>query len=173
MRFFYDTEFLERGPEHPLELITLGVVAEDGRELYLANADFDPEHATPWLREHVLPHLPPRSDPVWRHRPEIALELHRFVGEVVPEWWGDCAAYDHVVLCQIFGEMTALPTGWPYFTRDLSQLKEFLGDPALPPFRGRAHHALDDARWIRDAWELLRRLYEDRHSPTSVQARRL
>lgn len=30
MRYFYDTEFIEDG--HTIELISIGVVAEDGRE---------------------------------------------------------------------------------------------------------------------------------------------
>jgi len=155
MRFFYDTEFLERGPDHPLELITLGVAAEDGRELFLANADFDSARATPWLREHVLPLLPPPNDPAWRPRAEITAELRRFVGAEAPEWWGDYAAYDHVILCQLFGDMAGLPKGWPMFTRDLEQLKESLGSPATPPYTGRPHDALEEARWLRDCWRAL------------------
>ncbi len=155
MRFFYDLEFLERGPDYPLELISLGVAAEDGRELFLANAEFDQAQATPWLREHVLPGLPPPGDPSWRTRAEIAAALRHFVGPEAPEWWGDFAAYDHVILCQLFGDMTGLPPGWPMFTRDLEQLKEFLGSPPLPPYLGRPHDALAEARWLRDCWQAL------------------
>jgi hypothetical protein len=34
MNFFLDAEFIERGRHFPIELISLGIVAEDGRELY-------------------------------------------------------------------------------------------------------------------------------------------
>lgn len=155
MRFFYDTEFLERGPGFPLELISLGVVAEDGRELYLANADFDPAHANAFVRQHVLPGLPPAGDGAWQPRASIAAELRGFVGPEPPEWWGYLAAYDHVLLCQLFGDMDRLPAGWPYFTRDLAQLAEEVGRSELPAHSGRAHHALDDARWVRQAWAFL------------------
>lgn len=155
MRFFYDTEFLERGPDFPLELISLGVVAEDGRELHLVNTDFDPSRANAFVREHVLPSLPLAGDPAWRRRAEISEELRRFVGPEPPEWWGYCAAYDHVLLCQLFGDMDGLPPGWPFFTYELAQLAGELGRPTLPPNEGRSHHALDDARWIRAVWELL------------------
>ena len=156
MKLFYDTEFLERGPAFPLELISLGVVAEDGRELYRANADFDPARATPWLRENVLPRLPPAGGPEWKSTAEIARDLRAFVGSEAPEWWGHFAAYDHVLLCQLFGDMTDLPAGWPYFTHDLEQLRGSLGNPDLPPFAGRPHHALDEARWLRQAWRFLK-----------------
>lgn len=152
MKFFYDTEFLERGPEHPIELISIAVVAEDGREIELANAEFDPARATPWLRENVLPHLPPQGSAAWKTRREIAAALRAFVGLEIPEWWAYYADYDHVVLCQIFGDMMALPDGWPMFTRDLAQLREALGNPALPPPVGSEHRALDDARWARALW---------------------
>jgi hypothetical protein len=155
VRFFYDTEFLERGPGFPLVLISLGVVAEDGRELYLANADFDAAPANAFVREQVLPWLPPAGDPAWKGPAEIAHALRHFVGPEPPEWWGDCAAYDHVVLCQLFGDMEGLPAGWPFFTHDVAQLAEELGHPPLPENPRRSHHALDDARHIRDVWRHL------------------
>lgn len=155
MRFFYDTEFIERGPEFPLELISLGVVAEDGRELYCVSREFDPADANAFVREQVLPGLPPSDDPAWKSRAEIAAELRAFVGEETPEWWGDCAAYDHVLLCQLFGDMDGLPKGWPFFTHDLAQLAEEMGNPQLPETPGRRHHALDDARWMREVWRFL------------------
>lgn len=70
MKIWYDTEFLEDGDT--IELISIGMVAEDGRTLYLVNRDFTwsriarrvwwaPwrwEIRQPWLLEHVVPHLP-------------------------------------------------------------------------------------------------------------------
>ncbi|MDX1998413.1 MAG: 3'-5' exoribonuclease [Thermoanaerobaculia bacterium] len=155
LRLFYDCEFLERGPGHPLELIALGIVSDDGRELYRVNAEFDVRNATPWLREHVLPHLPPAGDPAWKPRAEIAAEVRALVGEAVPELWGD-SAYDHVLLAQLFGDMTGWPPGWPYFTHELAQLRESVGNPELPKNEGREHHALDDAKWLRQAWRFLK-----------------
>src|SRR5439155_17667518 len=56
-RYFVDTEFLENGTT--IELVSIGVVCEDGREYYAVSADFDPGDAIPWVREHVLSQLPP------------------------------------------------------------------------------------------------------------------
>ncbi len=61
MKVYYDTEFWERGPGHPIEFISIGMVAGDGRELYLINseapiADIAGQH--PWLRDNVLNQLP-------------------------------------------------------------------------------------------------------------------
>jgi len=156
MRFFYDTEFLERGPAYPLQLISIGVVAEDGREYFAANADFDPATATPWLREHVLPQLPPRGEVCWKRPGAIARELVDFVGSEPPEWWADYGAYDHVVLCQLFGDMDGLPPGWPMFSHDIQQWRCTLGSPKLPSQPGGGHDALADARWILNRWLFLR-----------------
>ena len=51
MRYFYDTEFIEDG--RTIELISIGVVAEDGREYYAVSTEFDPERAGSWVRANV------------------------------------------------------------------------------------------------------------------------
>lgn len=58
-RFFYDCEFHERGPEHPIDLISIGMVGEDGREYYAQHAGFDLDAALehPWLPNNVLAQL--------------------------------------------------------------------------------------------------------------------
>lgn len=60
MRYWYDTEFLERGPGHAIVPISIGVVAEDGRRLYLISGETPLEdvYDHPWLRENVLKWLP-------------------------------------------------------------------------------------------------------------------
>ena len=54
-RIFYDCEFLDDGKT--IELVSIGMVAEDGRELYLQSVEFDPKQANEWVKENVLPHL--------------------------------------------------------------------------------------------------------------------
>lgn len=147
VRYFYDTEFIEDG--QTIELVSIGVVAEDGREYYGVSTEFDPARAGRWVRTHVLPKLPPPALTRWRSRSQIRSDLETFFG--VPgsepiELWAWVAAYDHVVLCQLWGPMTALPPGMPRFTRELRQLWEDRGCPALPPRSADAHDALVDAR---------------------------
>ena len=56
VRYFYDTEFIDNG--RIIDLISIGVVAEDGREFYAVSTEFDPESAGRWVRSHLLPKLP-------------------------------------------------------------------------------------------------------------------
>ena len=53
---------------------------------------------------------------------------------VVPELWAWVAAYDHVALCQLWGDMTELPQSMPRYTRELRQFWE---DNAVLPSRRR------------------------------------
>lgn len=150
MRYFYDTEFIEDG--RTIELVSIGVVAEDGREYYAVSTEFDPERAGPWVRAHVLPKLPPPASQSWRSRKQIRLDLEEFfgisdgeAGEPI-ELWAWVGAYDHVALCQLWGAMPALPRAIPRFTRELRQLWEDRGAPRMPPRPRESHDALVDAR---------------------------
>ena len=78
MRYFYDTEFIDNG--RTIELISIGVVAEDGREYYAISTEFDPDRAGPWVRKNVLPKLPAPSSKLWRSRRQIRDELEDFFG---------------------------------------------------------------------------------------------
>lgn len=148
MRYFYDCEFIEDGTT--IELISIGVVAEDGRELYAVSTEFDPERAGTWVRANVLPKLPHLSSQSWRSRERIRHDLLEFCtahtdGTPV-ELWAWIAAYDHVALCQLWGAMPALPRALPRFTRELRQRWEDAGSPELPSAPEDAHDALADAR---------------------------
>lgn len=70
MRYFYDCEFIEDG--RTIELVSIGVACEDGREFYAVSTEFDPERAGPWVRRHVLPKLPPRRIPPGSRGPASA-----------------------------------------------------------------------------------------------------
>jgi hypothetical protein len=171
----YDTEFLEDGKT--IELISIGMVAEDGRELYAVNADMPVRRIrkNPWLMANVAPALPkahgdarlyqPRrwlfnySDPSVYKRSQIADKVRRFIQATPdPQLWADWGAYDHVVLCQLWGRMIDLPEGVPMWTHDLRQEIERHGNPEIPPMpRATEHNALSDARevayrlgWLRE-----------------------
>ena len=99
-RFFYDTEFIEDGTT--IDLVSIGVVDEAGREFYAVSTEFDPAKAIPWVRRNVLDQLPPPADKAWRSRERIREELLSFLtgpGEEI-ELWAWFGAYDHVALCQ-------------------------------------------------------------------------
>lgn len=159
-KIFYDTEFLEDG--HTVDLISIGMVTEDGREYYAVNAEMpvDRIRTHKWLMDNVVPSLPmvnPRNrmvldvdrkshlvKPSW----VIANEVRNFVlQDKDPELWAYYCAYDHVALCQLYGPMVELPNGVPMFTHELMQLWENAGKPEKPPQYAGAHNAMVDARW--------------------------
>ena len=56
MRYFLDTEFDENGST--INLISIALVAEDGRELYLVSSEFSVNAFNDWVKANVLPLLP-------------------------------------------------------------------------------------------------------------------
>jgi hypothetical protein len=172
MKIWYDTEFIEDGKT--IDLISIGMVAEDGRQYYAQLIEADHDKASPWVKENVIEKLLPcpnshngasgkfwhdhscnHLDCPWRSRHEVKRELLNFVGRDKPEFWAYYADYDHVALCQLFGTMMSLPTGWPKYTRDVKQLCDSLGNPKLPEQDQGEHHALADAIWTKQAYEFL------------------
>lgn len=159
MRYFLDTEFHEDG--RIIDLISIAIVAEDGREYYAVSNEFNPDVCNDFVKTKVLPHL---SRGYRRSRKDIAHDIVNFVGRpiegmpyVKPEFWAYFADYDWVVLCQLYGRMVDLPKGFPYYCLDLKQLMHMEGvDKAkLPKQAGTHHDALEDARWVRDAYKYI------------------
>ena len=159
-RFFLDTEFIEDGLT--IDLISIGVVTEAGEEFYAVSTEAALHRASPWVREHVLPKLPPYGSEAWMTREAIQARLYAFVDRAtcvrkdgnyshheVPEFWADHADYDWVALCQLFGTMMQLPNRWPKFCLDLKQLSVMKGSPAHPKQSVGEHDALEDARYAR------------------------
>ncbi|CAL9380831.1 3'-5' exoribonuclease [Nocardiopsis dassonvillei] len=165
MKVFYDTEFVERGPEHPIHFISIGMVAEDGRELYGVNADMDQDlvRTHPWVGKHVWPHLPlvearqgvrggsrrrlDTDHPDVRPHAQISRLVSDFLASVPDvELWAWYGGYDHVVLAQRWGTMVQVPSHVPRWTNDLRQEAHRQGNPRLPEQPGDEHHALADAR---------------------------
>lgn len=156
MKYWFDTEFIEDGKT--IDLMSIGIVSEDGREYYAEPAECDLNRANPWVAKNVIPHLTANVKP----RAQIASEIRDFVleGEIKdgekPEFWAYYADYDWVALCQLFGTMMELPKGWPMYCRDVKQLCDSLGNPPLPAQSTTEHHALSDARWTMAMWFHLR-----------------
>jgi len=143
VRYFYDTEFIDDG--RTIDLISIGVAAEDGREYYAISTEFDPERAGSWVRANVLPKLPPPASQLWRPRARIRSDLETFFdvdGSEPIELWAWVGAYDHVALCQLWGPMTICRRRY----RDLPASCASCGKSA--DARGcRAGHRMRTTRW--------------------------
>lgn len=156
MKYFIDTEFIESGPTKPIQLISIGIVTEDGREFYEISSEFNSRDASDWVRENVLANLEVPAGSFCEPLGVIADKIVEFVGDdPKPEFWGYYADYDWVVFCQIFGTMMDLPKGFPMYCRDIKQLCDEKGNPKLPEQGKGEHNALADARWNKIAWEFL------------------
>lgn len=168
MKYFYDTEFIEDGKT--IDLISIGIVAEDGRKYYAISNEFDSTKASDWVKENVLSKLPQQSVNIsdlsisprikeeslsWKSREQIKNDIIYFIGEDKPEFWAYYADYDHVALCQLFGKMIDLPDGYPMYTRDIKQLCDSLGNPRLPKQETDEHNALADAQWVKESYQFL------------------
>lgn len=129
---------------------------------------------------------------------QIAEEIKEFVGfpyyypknsymrkagvSTKPIFYNYYGAYDHVVLCWLFGKMVDLPNGFPMYSVDLKQeldmklnrtnlplrgltttpnknleskLKEVKGYKNYPK-QGKEHNALDDAFWNKKLYEFIK-----------------
>jgi hypothetical protein len=187
MRFFLDTEFIE--DDKTIDLISIGIVAEDGREYYAISTEFDESKASDWVKDNVINQLEPRNQAgatFWKPRSHIRLDVLRFIksgagdaGGFIdndhiyqrlnaveltnkPEIWGWYSATDWVVFYQLFGRLVDKPKDFPHICYDIKQWCDQLGNPQLPkkPTQGR-HNALVDARWNKQAWEFLNKYSQD------------
>ncbi len=181
MKYFLDTEFIENG--ETIDLVSIGIAADDGRTLYLQNADCKFTKASDFVWRNVFPHLTHfemrghrncnkiqptldsrisekcyADDCPWRSKYEIrdAIKIFCDVEKYgKPEFWGYFADYDWVAFCQIFGTMMNLPVKYPMYCRDIKQLCNSLGNPKLQKPEKEIHHALVDALWTQEAYKFL------------------
>jgi hypothetical protein len=150
MKIWFDTEFIEDG--RTIDLISIGMVREDGATYYAESDQWIPGKASSWVKENVIPHL--KGGAMIKPLDVMAREVRDFA-DWEPEFWAYYADYDWVVLCQLFGTMTQLPESWPMYCRDVQQLSDQMGGPKLPKQVSTEHHALNDAEWAKMAWEFL------------------
>ena len=158
MKYFFDTEFIEGFHKplfgkrrHFIDLISIGIVAEDGREYYAVSTDFDPKDADDWVKENVISKLPQKATSfydsprlkensrLYKDNRTIANDIQDFCGHwsddgsvtfrgarpansSKPEFYAYYADYDWVVFCSLFGRMIDLPKGFPMYCRDLKQM---------------------------------------------------
>lgn len=178
--FHYDWEFKENGVI--IEPISLGMVDDNDRELYLINMhavnDFKRrevygtlDQTDLWLRDNVFAHITPADIAAYGYGPEsteafqiaAAQKVYDFIVDGlsdyndIPELWGYFAAYDHVCLSQLFGRMIDLPGPMPMFTNELMTIGKRPNGLYKPkpdrPKELTLHNALMDARYQKLVYE--------------------
>lgn len=102
MKYFIDTEFIEGfhkplfgKKRHFIDLISIGIVCEDGREYYAISKEFNPKDADKWVKDNVISKLGTRYDThfderdifdpmiheydTWKSNKKIAKEIYEFI----------------------------------------------------------------------------------------------
>lgn len=96
MKYFLDTEFIEgfytqdNGKKrHFIDLISIGIISEDGRAYYAISNEFNPDDANEWVKENVLSKLPPKGASanlnqkcaveIWKTNEQIAKDIVDFI----------------------------------------------------------------------------------------------
>jgi len=176
MRYYYDTEFHEDGKT--IDFISIGILAEDGREYYAVSNEFDTRRVAQnnWLMENVMTSIDHDSfvvadgegiplirdiyvtDPAAKSRAEIAQDILDFVGlDDYAELWAWYSAYDHVCLAQLFGKMINMPNRLPFQTDDIKTLVKLarVQPNHLPRQPEGLHNALADAKHNKVRYDFL------------------
>ena len=108
MKYWIDTEFIAR--PYTIDLISIGLVAEDGREFYAESSEVDWSKASLWTLQNVRPQL----DGKGMGRVDIGYAVRKFTdGDEHPVFWGYFPDYDWVAFNWLFGHMDELPFHYP------------------------------------------------------------
>lgn len=155
MKYFIDTEFIEGFHKpmfgkrrHFIDLISIGIYCEDGRQLHLLSNEYNYNDADDWVKENVITPLYIQLVHGDRRNHMDCSNFHKHKGisqlailtalyeffycwrdqhfwrvndSATPEIYGYYSDYDWVLFCSLFGRMIDLPKGFPMYCIDLKQ----------------------------------------------------
>lgn len=151
MKVFFDTEFT--GLHKNTTLISIGLIAEDGRTFYAEFNDYDKSQIDEWIENNVMKNLimspPLKGEQEYysksRFNPEIPLtqeftlqtrgNKHEIADELYlwlqqfenVEIWSDCLSYDWVLFNDIWGHAFNIPSNVYYIPFDICTLFKVKG----------------------------------------------
>lgn len=164
-RYWIDFEFAENG--RTIDPISVGIVSDDDRELYLINNSFfyrwkiGLANPNKWVVDNVLDKIS------YEDRDNFGRSINVFTKEILDfisrngqitsredvELWGHYAAYDHVCLAQLWGPMINLPEPIPMYMNDDMTIRG-LQNPPSHPAELLEHNSLHDAKFQKLQWEM-------------------
>ena len=172
MNYFLDTEFSHLPWEDQVQLISIGIVDENGKSYYACLDNFDQNNVSTFVWENVIQFLPRKSKR--KSCKQVKQELVDFFGENIPSnFWcvfptkkqlesfsinkkdinsvlkkfGD---FDFQLMKKIFGN--DYPEHWPKKGSNLTPLYSALSKNNIPT-NNKEHDALADALWNKKIWE--------------------
>lgn len=147
MNIYLDTEFILS--ENSIELISIGLVKNNGETYYAISTEFEEKNASNWVIDNVLAQL--EQDLERKTLAQIKTEIIDFIGYETGKFWAYVNTYDWFLILQLYDGIARLPYNFSFFCRELCQEVERIKLPeTLFPPKPNAHHALADARWAKD-----------------------
>jgi hypothetical protein len=179
MNYFLSTEsFIDK---KVLEVISIALIAEDGREYYALNLDCNLLAADYQTKLDIIEPLPEKKDVSWRTQEQIKSDLLHFIhGHKGHPWyssedveglkddpWFDKDvriwawsenSNDYKSLQKFFGGEGNLPKWFPEYCNYLEEQWNWFGTSELPEKPQEAvYSALADARWRKIVFEEIRK----------------
>lgn len=137
MKLFFDTEFT--GLHKNTTLVSIGIIAENGKTFYAELTDYDQKQIDEWLEKNVIANLTIDKDSLGKFGDDanwIVRGDTESVKYYLEEWlkqfekvvfWSDCLSYDWVLFNHIFGHAFSIPENVYYIPFDICTLFEHKG----------------------------------------------
>lgn len=134
MKLFFDTEFT--GLKKDATLVSIGIVAENGRKFYAEFSDYDESQCDDWIKENVLKHTILGDNDMLAKRlgedgettvilggkSDVRCELGEWLKQFdEAQFVSDVCHYDFVLLIDIFGTAFDLPKNVSAVCYDINQ----------------------------------------------------
>lgn len=143
MKLFFDTEFT--GLHQNTTLISIGIVALDGRYFYAEFNDYNKDQVNDWIQENVIENLLYNEEETYCIEESLVpyTKIHddytplcvrmkndtANIASKLKDWlyqfhdgvqlWSDCLAYDLVLFNQLFGGALNVPANVNYIPMDI------------------------------------------------------
>lgn len=176
MNLYFDTEFT--GLHKDTTLISIGIVAENGKKFYAEFTDYDRNQCNDWINENVINNLFLWQIGVTKEFGEDTTYVRgdkEWIFDALGKWLqqfdsvqfvSDVCHYDFVLLIDLFGSAWDLPKNVPPVCHDISQdiarhygisdaeafdksREEIVKELCGHEIEGRKHNALYDAEVIK------------------------
>ncbi|HJV74795.1 MAG TPA: hypothetical protein VJ654_11280 [Noviherbaspirillum sp.] len=156
MKIYLDTEFTNLNEFHR-ELISIGLVSEEGMEFYAERNDYALDKCSDFVKDIVLPKLGRVPDRVMS-RNLMRDELRRWLSEVKGahgwveicyDFIGDWQLMRELLDCEIPGWITYHNVYLAYLECDKQKREQFFANAVIDGTGEDDHHALFDARALR------------------------
>lgn len=171
MKYFLDTEFTRLPWEKGSNLISVGLVNENGEKYYAVLDNFEIEGFSDVVRDRIIPLLPNRIE--WKKPELVKKEILEFIKDAPSQVWSifpdekwlikigvpqekvndvleEFADYDLQLIKRLLG--SDYKENWPQRGSNLNQIFAEIKEKGLLPENKNKHDALSDAVQAQETW---------------------